>query len=73
MFRKIFKAKNEEDLLIELPKEYLNKQVEVLAFDINEEEYLIKKLHLKEAFYFFNSMQFDMNNFKFDREEANAR
>lgn len=73
MYRKIFKAESKEDLRVELPEEYLNKHVEVLAFQVDDEDYLVKKQNLKEAFAFFNSMQVDMSNFKFDRDEANAR
>ena len=36
MYRKIIKAEKEDDLQIQLPEEYLNKEVEVIAFELNE-------------------------------------
>ncbi len=73
MFRKIFKAESKKDLLVELPAEYLNKQVEVIAFQVDEEDFFVKKQQAKEAIDFFNTIQADMSDFKFDRDEANAR
>lgn len=74
MFRKIFKAENKEDLLIELPSEYLDKQVEIIAFQISDDEDVTtEKTDLNEAIKFFDSIQADMSNFKFNRDEANER
>ena len=73
MYRRIFKAESKEDLLVELPSEYLNKEIEVLAFQVGHDDYVIKKEQAKEAIAFFNTMQTDMSNFKFNREEANER
>lgn len=73
MFRKVFKAENKEDLLVELPSNYLNKQIEVIAFQMSEEDYHVKKQNVKEAIDFFNTIQIDMSNFKFNLDEANER
>ena len=73
MYRKIFRAENKDDLMVELPDEYLHKQVEVIAFQISEEDLQLKKQKAKEAIEFFKTLQVDMSNFKFNREEANER
>ena len=75
MYRKIFKVESEEDLLIEMPKEYLNKQIEIIAFQVTEEDisYTTEKTDFEEAMNFFDSIKTDMINFKFDRDEANPR
>lgn len=75
MYRKIFKVESEEDLLIEMPKEYLNKQIEIIAFQVTEEDisYTTEKTDFEEAMNFFDSIKTDMSNFKFDRDEANPR
>ena len=73
MYRKIFKAESKEDLSIELPDEYLNKNIEVIAFQVGDDDYAVKKQNAMEAIEFFNTLQVDMSNFKFDRDEANAR
>jgi len=52
MFRKIFKAENKEDLLVELPSEYLNKQVEVIAFQLSNDDVKNEKADLDEAIKF---------------------
>ena len=38
MYRKIFDAVSEEDLTVQLPKEYLNKKVEIIAFELANEK-----------------------------------
>jgi hypothetical protein len=73
MYRKIFKAEKDEDLMVELPKEYLNKKVEVIAFQVEDVDYGNEKADLEEAMKFFDSIHADMSNFKFDRDEANER
>lgn len=73
MFRKIFKAENKEDLLVELPSEYLNKQVEVIAFQLSNDDAKNEKADLDEAIKFFDSIHADMSNFKYNRDEANER
>jgi len=74
MYRKIFKAENKEDRIVNLPHEYLNKQVEVIAFQVSDTaEARDEKADLEEAMKFFDSIHADMSNFKFDRDEANER
>ena len=75
MDRKIFKAERKEDLIVNLPSEYLNKKVEVIAFQVSggSDTTANEKADLDEAMKFFDSNQIDMSNFKFDRDEANER
>ena len=60
------------NLTLKLPKEYVGQEVEVIAFAVNKE-----KQHTshswKNALKFFNKHAVSLKNFKFDREEANAR
>ncbi len=72
---KYFKAENNDDLLVKLPEEYLYKQVEVIAFQVqdNTAETSDEKNDLDEAMKFFDSIHADMSNFKFNRDEANER
>ena len=58
-----------------LPEVYYGKKVMVTISSIdvkekNSKDWLVKT---KEARAFFNSIQIDMSEFKFDREEANER
>lgn len=73
MYRKIIKAEKEDDLQIQLPKEYLNKEIEVIAFELTDEQLQKKKEDIQEAIDFFNSISVDMSDFKFNRDEANER
>lgn len=75
MYRKIFKAQSKEDLQVKLPNQYLNKQVEVIAFQVSDNTAgsANEKADLEEAMNFFNSIQVDMSNFRFDRNEAHER
>ncbi len=76
MYRKVFVAETASQLTINLPIEYLNKGVEVIAFEIEDNldsAYLNKKKAAQTAIQFFNTLQFDMSDFKFDRDEANER
>jgi hypothetical protein len=71
MYRKIIKAANEDDLNIQLPAEYLNKEVKVIAFEIEEDERNVDEVNdFSDALNFFNKMQIDMLDFKFNRDEA---
>ncbi len=74
MYRKVINAKSANDLLIELPDEYLNKQIEVIAFEVaNENPETTNTKDFSDAETFFNKFQIDMSNFKFNRDEANER
>ena len=56
---------------IELPKELVGKQVEIIAFSIEEKEH--SHSTNTDAFNFWKKHSIDMSNFKFDRSEANER
>ena len=72
MYRRIIKASKEDDLQIQLPKEYLNKEVEVIAFELDEnDEQEKKRQEVNEAIAFFKSISVGMSDFKFNRDEAN--
>ncbi len=73
MFRKVVKVESEEDLRIELPKEYLHKEIEVTASEVGDVSFEEKRRNVKEAIDFFNKISVDMSDFKFDRDEANQR
>ena len=73
MYRKIIDVVNEENLFIQLPKEYLNKQVEVIAFEVENTNEKVDKKKFNDAMAFFDTLNVDMSNFKFDRDEANKR
>jgi hypothetical protein len=73
MYRKIIDVVNEENLFIQLPKEYLNKQVEVIAFEVENTNEKVDKKKFNDAMAFFDTLNVDMSNFKFDRDEANER
>ena len=73
MYRKIIDVVNEENLFIQLPKEYLNKQVEVIAFEVESINEKVDKKKFNDAMAFFSTLNVDMSNFKFDRDEANER
>ena len=72
MYRKIIDVKKLEDLLIQLPSRYLNKRIELIAVELKEPSEKNEK-DISEAIAFFNSIQVDMSDFKFNREEANER
>lgn len=76
MIRKIL-VPQERKLVLELPEEFIGKEVEVLAFELRQKEddidpsTLTKEeriAHLKKKLEPFTT---DMSEFKFDRNEAN--
>lgn len=73
MYRKIIDMVSEEKLSVQLPKEYLNKQVEVIAFELNNHVEKTSDSDFTNAIAFFDSLNVNMNNFKFNRDEANQR
>ena len=56
---------------IEFPEEFIGKQVEIIAFPIEEKE--TNQSKTEQAFNFWRKHSIDMSNFKFDRNEANER
>ena len=76
MYRKIFIPEDESNLLIQLPKSYLNKAVEVIAFEVEKDDEVIfaaKKVAAKKASDFFRTINVDTTGYKFNRNEANER
>lgn len=79
MIREIVVPKENKHVL-HLPDGYIGKTVEVIAFEIGEKqeaafpdesESLAETVRKAKAF--FEEIQVDMANFRFDREEANER
>jgi len=69
MIRTIVKAKKNY-LTIPLPNEYVGKQLEVIAFMLEDESDISIK-DKKQAT--FEAISIDTKGFKFNREEANER
>ena len=68
MIRTVFVPET-ENFIFSVPKEYIGKQIEVIAFAVDETKH---NLHAKEITF----TDFDLHlpkDWKFDREEANAR
>ena len=73
MYRKIIDVVTKASLSVQLPKEYLYKQIEVIAFELENGIKKPTNKDFNEAISFFDSLNVDMNNFKFDRNDANKR
>ena len=76
MYRKVFVAENANDLNVTLPLRYLHKGVEVIAFIVDSDSNAFdsqKRNASEAAVEFFKSIQIDMSDFQFDRDEANER
>ena len=73
MFGKIIKVENEEDLRVELPKEYMHKEIEITADEVDEKSSQDEVNDFSDAKAFFDKFQIDMSQFKFERNEANER
>ncbi|SHJ23149.1 hypothetical protein SAMN05444280_1145 [Tangfeifania diversioriginum] len=69
MIRTIVKAKKNY-LTIPLPNEYVGKQLEVIAFMLEDEADVPQKEIQKAT---FDAVSLDTSGFKFNREEANER
>jgi hypothetical protein len=69
MIRTIIKAKKNY-LTIQLPNEYVGKQLEVIAFMLDEEKEE-NKSEIKNVS--FDAVSLDTRGFKFNRDEANER
>lgn len=57
-------------LTLPLPEDYVGKQVEVIAFTLDEGA---EKPNLKKKHVTFDAVKLDTREFKFNREEANER
>jgi hypothetical protein len=79
MYRSVFTPENESELLVKLPKEYLRKHVEVIAFEVEQsetskEEDTDRDKRFKRSMDILNNLpKVNMSDFKFDRDEANER
>jgi hypothetical protein len=57
-------------LILPLPEEYVGKQVEVIAFTLDE---VAQKQQSKKKHVTFDAVKLDTRGFKFNRDEANER
>ena len=77
MFRTVFTPVEVSDLIIQLPEEYLRKQVEVIAFDVKGEirpASLDKEARRNRIIKVIDNLpSVDFRDYKFNREEANER
>ncbi len=59
----------DRDILIRVPEDYIGKQVEVIAFTLDENSNLTQlKKHVS-----FTALKLNTIGYKFNREEANER
>jgi len=68
MIRTVF-TPQKGNLVFPIPTEYIGKELEIIVFPT--EEALSKSLPSKKAT--FNAISIDTRQYKFNREEANAR
>jgi hypothetical protein len=77
MLRQIIKPKTKEQLVIRLPDEYIGKEVEVIAFDIeqnsNDNQNLRSQTFEEIEAHFNKGVLINTKNFIFNRDEANER
>lgn len=69
MIRTIVIPQN-ENLQIKIPKSYVGKEIEVIAFENGEGNASKEQISLNKT---FNAISIDTRNYKFNREEANER
>jgi hypothetical protein len=68
MIRTVITSKN-NSLVLPLPDEYVGRQLEVIAFAIDEPVKQVKNTLAKDI---FKSMKLDTRGFKFDRDEGQS-
>ncbi len=78
MFRQIIHPANSNELIIRLPEEYISKDVEIIAFEIEEKPLnsdveLSRAEKINKAFEVFDKYRVSTKGYKFDRDEANER
>jgi hypothetical protein len=75
MIRKIIKPKTKDQLHFKLPEEYLGKEIEVIAFDIeqNGNENLKSRTFEEIESHFNKGVLISTKDFIFNRDEANER
>lgn len=69
MIRTVFKA-DKNIVTLPLPDNFIGKQVEVIAFTVDEGKQAIEN---KKKEVSFNAVKLDTRGFKFNRDEANER
>ncbi|MCF8257647.1 MAG: hypothetical protein K9J06_08845 [Flavobacteriales bacterium] len=72
MYRQVFTPDNSK-LILQLPKEFVGKLVEVLAFTVDEVQAKDEQHSWDNAKKFFNAKRISLKGFRFDRDEANER
>lgn len=77
MIRKIIKPKTKDQLHFKLPEEYLGKEIEVIAFDIeqngNDNKNLKSRSYEEIKSHFDKGVLVSTKDFIFNRDEANER
>jgi hypothetical protein len=58
-------------VVLDFPKDYLDQEVEIIAF--KKQEGFAEKKNRPKKFTSFDTIRIDTSNFKFNREEANER
>ena len=64
-----FITPEDQNILIRVPEDYIGKQVEVIAFTLDEDS-IIAPVKKQPS---FTALKLDTIGFKFNREEANER
>jgi len=60
-------------LTLKLPKEFIGQKIEVIAFAVEKEKKPRPSYSWENGLKFFHKHTVSLKNYKFDREEANAR
>jgi len=61
---------NNNTLTLAIPDNYVGRQLEIIAFAIDEPVKPVKRASAKDV---FKALKFDTRGFKFNRDEANSR
>ncbi|HEY9122830.1 MAG TPA: hypothetical protein PK252_14735 [Bacteroidales bacterium] len=69
MIRTVITA-DKNTLILPLPDNYIGRQLEIIAFAIDEPVKQTKRASAKDV---FKALKFDTRGFKFNRDEANSR
>lgn len=69
MIRTVVTA-NKNRVVLALPDNYIGRQLEIIAFAIDEPVKQTKRALAKDV---FKALKFDTRGFKFNRDEANSR
>jgi hypothetical protein len=66
---------DQQNINIRIPESFVGKTVEIIAFEINETEDPSKAVpkSFDEILKFYRSVNLDLSEYKFDRDEANER